>query len=234
MATELDPNTAWQTAPIGHTLRSRYTGYPLNENEMVITILSQGSFTFGHQVIVFEWGHGYETDDCYRKHKGFHLYPARGNSLNELGLLQSSRQVVPGRIERFRRTIPLENGDKASEKPEDGNLHKGRYYAEQARQVSESNFLIGAKYRSWLVDFNSGNRAFNAAKAEWKNATQTPKFNLLGHGGHNCGTWAQHIASIAGIKPTSTAARIGFPVPAWEVYGCGELSSEQEMWEKRV
>ncbi len=70
-AVALDPNIAWKE---DGDLRSRFTGYPLKNGEMVITILSQGSSSLGHSVIVFEWRHN-EADPPYRKAKIFHLFP---------------------------------------------------------------------------------------------------------------------------------------------------------------
>ncbi|OAJ58752.1 hypothetical protein A6V36_29790 [Paraburkholderia ginsengiterrae] len=224
-AVELDPDLAWKDGP-DTGLRSRYTGYPLKPGEMVITIVSQGTFVLGHQVIVFEWGHGFESTASYRKHKAFHLYPVRGQSAapHELGLTGSAWNVVDGRIERLRAMVP-KHSDGTSRGPE---------FAASELAATESDFMKGAQYRSWKVDFSEGWKAFEEAKKQWKNADLTPKFNLIGSfGGQSCGTWVQAIASIAGIPSTSWAAKLGFPIPAWEVYNCQEVKSETEMWDSR-
>ncbi len=225
-AVELDPDSAWKEGS-EFDLRSRYTGYPLKPGEMVISIVSQGTFALGHQVVVFEWGHGFDNPEtCYRKHKGFHLYPAHGQSAlpHELGLVGSAWNVVGGRIERLRGQVA---------KHADGSSRGGEF-ARSELAATESGFMKGAHYRSWKVDFQEGWKAFEEAKNQWKNADLTPKFNLIGSfGGQSCGTWVQAIASIAGIPSTSWAAKLGFPIPAWEVYNCQEVKSESEMWESR-
>lgn len=196
---------------------------------MIITIISQGSFSEGHQVIAFEWAHN-EPDDGgspYRKHKVFHLYPALGQSAapNELGLVGSALKVVPGRIERNR---AVARGD-------DGVAHsvdKGR--SGNASEAQNSMLTKNGKYRSWKVPFADGWKAFVEAKRQWKTANALPSFNLTGKLAHNCSTWALSIASIAGINATEGLGWLGFIVSPKDVVQTGaEIKSETEMWDSR-
>lgn len=220
-AVELDPTNSFaKNVP----LNSRFTGCELVSGEMIVTIISQGTFSMGHQAIAFEWGDN-TTGVLYRKFKVFHLYPQRGSSLNELGAYGSISTTVPGRIERLRKTTVNEQNVPKS-------VEKGKYGSD-VEAASQFLLTTGARYRSWRVDFSGGWAAFLAAKEQWKDATKTPSFNLVGWGGHSCGTWVQSIASIAGIPSTSFAAWVGFVVPAWEVAGSAQIFDEAKMWEGR-
>jgi hypothetical protein len=140
-------------------------------------------------------------------------------------LVGSSTSVVPGRIERLRNFSRNDEGvAKSIDKHEIGS-----------KKEAESRFLEqNGRYRSWEVDMDDGQKAFQAAKTQWKTADALPKFNLLGgSGGMNCGTWVQSIASVAGIPSTSFMASIGYPIPINEVSSGGAIKSESEMWDSR-
>ncbi len=224
-ATEIKPDTAWtEDAPTG--LRSRYSGVPLKDGEMIVTILSQGSLSFGHQVIAFEWrDDGLKNSGIsYRKHKAFHLYPRQDFRGADPGTLAArATSQVPGTIERTRATRMEGNEPKSASK----------YKAGSDEDAKSKLLTYNAKYRSWKVDFKSGWDAFSEAKRDWKNP---PQFNLVnvGNGVYNCAGWVQKIAKIAGIDTGTMSGQLGFPVPVWEVERGREVLDEDEMWKKRA
>lgn len=234
-ARELNPTDAWKengdeawSASGGP--RSRYSGAPLLPGKMVVSVISQGSASYGHQCICFEWADdgAKRGEGPHRKHKLFHLYPARGQGIRELGEFGLSTSVVGGRIERLR---AFDRGATGIAKSRDGHKHRQGNEAEaQADQFLTEN----GRYRSWEVDFNDGWNAFQEAKRQWKDAALTPKFNLIGVGGKNCSSWALSIASIAGINPLHFYQREGWVTPVNVVANGGSIQSEQQMWASRT
>ena len=130
--------------------------------------------------------------------------------------------TVPGKVVRGRRTATTAAGQPTL-------VDTGRSGEEES---AGSHDLENKRYffKSWVVPFNDGNRALEVARADWMTP---PRFNFVNIGARNCAGWVQKIAAIAGITPTTISARIGFPVPVWEVQDGAELKTETEMWENR-
>ncbi|HEY4250386.1 MAG TPA: hypothetical protein VGM87_04275 [Roseomonas sp.] len=229
MSQSLSPTDSWknQGGDVWHAqggLRSRYSGHPLEPGKMVISVISQGSLSFGHQCICFEWADdgAKRGEGPHRKHKLFHLYPAEGQGINELGPFGSATSVVPGRIERLRGFTRNADGIASST-----DKHRGG----NEREAQADKFLTrNGKYLSWEVGFEAGWKAFQEAKRQWKDAALTPKFNLASIGGGvNCSSWALAIASIAGINPVSSW-KVGWTTPNDVVSNGGTIGTEDEMW----
>lgn len=190
-------------------LRSRYSGCALKGGEMVITIISQGALTVGHQIIAFEWWHDGKSKsgitDPYRKHKAFHLFPTE-LATDFWGFVHVAKDVVPGVIVRTRPVRAGADGPKSNLTGKAGSDH----------DAANRDLTWNATCRSWVVDWDHGWRAFMKAKADWKNP---PLFNIANMGGKSCAGWVLEIAAVAGIDPGSQSYFCGFPVPAKVVSG---------------
>ena len=217
MVKVLDPQTAWMEAgDPDDAVRSRYTGYPLSNGEMVITILSWDSSSVGHQLITFEWRDNHASGPI-RMHKLFHLFP---EDMPEgfggwMGITASTRtgKIFRGRPDEM---IDKSEGEAVSAQSQDHRITTGK---------------SKVFYRSWAVDFDSGYKAFEEAKTDWR---KPPDFNFVGmRGGYSCASWARKIAAVAGIESDSVMAEIGYPVPIWEIDKGAELRTEEEMWVSR-
>ena len=210
MPEELKPVTVGE---VDGVIRSRYTGYALQKGEMVITVISQGSMpSMGHQMIAFEWWHDgvskKETTKAYRKHKAFHLYPTEANRGGTYeGFVGLAWNVVPGVIERTRPVDTSTGVPKSGLTGEKGSI----------ADAADRTLTYNATYRSWKVDWDSGWKAFQKAKEDWK---KPPSFNLANSfGGKSCSGWALEVAAVAGIDPGRASGMIGVPWPANVVSG---------------
>ncbi len=221
-ATPLNPDTAWQQEP-DNPLRSRYSGYPLKEGEMVISLLAWDSFTVGHSLIAFEWRHNPPNGTPFRCHRLFHLFPQRADedqssadTRTSAGLTRVSVMRVPGVIARGAdrpNAEPVKALEEISAQSSDRQMDKMKVY-----------------YKSWAVPFDKGWAAIEQAR---KDQESPPGFNFVGAAGYNCAKWAQKIADVAGIDSRTLAAKIGFAIPIYENSDGRLVKSEKDMWLER-
>jgi hypothetical protein len=193
--------------------RSRYCGVALYPGRMAVTIIISWAEVFGHSYIAFEWFADEVPGPRTRQrcHEVYHL------------------RAEPTEVERIRGITD----------PGCSNLLSWRTRPASIVVERDLTFFplkdasgreLPAYFRAWLVPFDDGWRAREAAAGA---AASPPRYNYLElGGGKNCARWVVQVAAVAGIDARHWLSSI-VAVPKRLVRPRESITEEGRMWQRR-